>query len=375
MNDEEIMKNHWLTQCQKVAWKEYTGKMHFDPNRLSNGIIQSWYPFLSHIQNPHAAREMTLLLENQRIYNQTFQLTKTLNVKEDKYEKEVNACKRMSIPIVCRAFDPSNFIGWDIVNVQTMLGPTDMIKYMRFKMFAKDEFDGVGPQDWEIKRVEEEDSVIAKTRKLKTRLPYGECQDLRSRYNKEEDEVDLIDRMSKGIATEMNDEILTDITNNVGTIGKCEFTSWDALYSNIVQILGTVHRKTLSNKPNWIVTTPKIANVLLRDYERVEPRSDIENKDKFKKVGILNHVLDVYEYPQYKENTILMGYKNKDNYVANGVLDDGYYYCPYIPFGHNKVMACGDGCCWKYGYYVRYGKKLLRTGSKLYAKIEVSGLE
>ena len=79
VNYEKLLVN----AVWKIRIEEYIEKIQFD-DRISNELLENWYLFLRHIQNPHAVREMTLLLENQKIYNHT--------VRDDdgKYEKEIN---------------------------------------------------------------------------------------------------------------------------------------------------------------------------------------------------------------------------------------------------------------------------------------------
>src|SRR5262252_8518921 len=83
-------------------------------------------------------------------------------------------------------------------------------------------------------------------------------------------------------------------------------------------------------------------------------------------VGTVNNRWRLYKDPLFPTNQILMGYKG-DSY-----MDSGYFYCPYVPLTQTPVVLDPESFCPRKGILTRYGKKLLREGSKFYARMSIA---
>ena len=351
MNSEEIMKNYWLThkeESKAFTLEEHTERMHLD-YRVDKELAEKWHPFLKYIQDSHAAREMTLFLENQRLYNEGH-----IEVKKE-YEKEIDVFKRMSLPLVQIMFDPANFIGWDIVNIQGMLSPAGMVTYKKYKTNENyDKTKEITDDNLPTLIVPEKEDILAKTRRLKTSFPYQEHEG-------------VLKTLGEAIANEMNREILTDLRNNAGTIMKREiqsipnkkYSKSDGIYCNVLEMSGVLHRKTLATTRKWIVTSPKIGSILLNDESILDRKSTHITRE-----GTLWSAYKLFIDPLSPQGHILTGCKDEQNDTPWGA----YFYCPYIPlscmFGDhgNSLLA-------------RYSKKLKKEGAKFYGRIEVLGLD
>ena len=63
---------------------------------------------------------------------------------------------------------------------------------------------------------------------------------------------------------------------------------------------------------------------------------------------------------------ILMGYKG-DTY-----MDSGFFYMPYVPLMQTPVVLDPESFCMRRGMLTRYASKMLATGPRFYATIQIN---
>ncbi len=228
----------------------------------------------------------------------------------------------------------------------------------------------------EINLVIESEEIAAKTRKLKAVWSYEAQQDLRSQHNLDA-EAELTAVLAQEINLEIDREVLTDLRNNAGTIAAWDFNTalgetikekYESLYVKIVEISAVIHRKTLRGGANWLVTSPEVASIFETATAGFAPAPSetFTSSLGIQYVGTVNNRWRLYKDPLFPTNQILLGYKG-DSY-----MDSGYFYCPYVPLTQTPVVLDPESFCPRKGILTRYGKKLLREGSKFYGRMSIA---
>lgn len=228
----------------------------------------------------------------------------------------------------------------------------------------------------EINLVIESEEIAAKTRKLKAVWSYEAQQDLRSQHNLDA-EAELTAVLAQEINLEIDREVLTDLRNNAGTVSAWDFNTalgdtikekYESLYVKVVEISNVIHRKTLRGGANWLVTSPEVASIFETATAGFAPAPSetFTSSLGVQYVGTVNNRWRLYKDPLFPSNQVLMGYKG-DSY-----MDSGYFYCPYVPLTQTPVVLDPESFCPRKGILTRYGKKLLREGSKFYARLSIA---
>lgn len=228
----------------------------------------------------------------------------------------------------------------------------------------------------EVNLVIESEDITAKTRKLKAVWSYEAQQDLRSQHNLDA-ETELTAVLAQEINLEIDREVLGDLRNNAGTIAAWDFNTalgdtikekYESLYVKVVEVSNVVHRKTLRGGCNWIVTSPEVASIFETATAGFAPTpsENFTSSLGIQYVGTVTNKWRVYKDPLFPTGQILMGYKG-DSY-----MDSGYFYCPYVPLTQTPVVLDPESFCPRKGILTRYGKKLLREGSKFYARLSIA---
>jgi hypothetical protein len=228
----------------------------------------------------------------------------------------------------------------------------------------------------EINLVIESEEIAAKTRKLKAVWSYEAQQDLRSQHNLDA-EAELTAVLAQEINLEIDREVLTDLRNNAGTIAAWDFNTalgetikekYESLYVKIVEVSAVIHRKTLRGGANWLVTSPEVASIFETATAGFAPAPSetFTSSLGIQYVGTVNNRWRLYKDPLFPTNQILLGYKG-DSY-----MDSGYFYCPYVPLTQTPVVLDPESFCPRKGILTRYGKKLLREGSKFYGRMSIA---
>jgi len=228
----------------------------------------------------------------------------------------------------------------------------------------------------EINLVVESEEIVAKTRKLKAAWTYEAQQDLRSQHNLDA-EAELTAVLAQEINLEIDREVLTDLRNNAGTVSAWDFNTalgdnikekYESLYIKVVEVSNVVHRKTLRGGCNWIVTSPEVSSIFETATAGFapSPSDTFTSSLGIQYVGTVNQKWRLYKDPLFPSGQMLMGYKG-DSY-----MDSGYFFCPYVPLTQTPVVLDPDNLCPRKGLLTRYGKKLLREGSKFFARLSIA---
>jgi len=228
----------------------------------------------------------------------------------------------------------------------------------------------------EVSLVIESEEIAAKTRKLKAVWSYEAQQDLRSQHNLDA-EAEITAVLAQEINLEIDREVLTDLRNNAGTVAVWDFNTaygdtikekYESLYVKVVEVSNVVHRKTLRGGCNWLVCSPEIASIFETATAGFAPAPSegFTGSLGIQWVGTVNNRWRIYKDPLFPTGQILMGYKG-DSY-----MDSGYFYCPYVPLTQTPTVLDPDSFCPRKGILTRYGKKLLREGSKFYARMSIA---
>lgn len=228
----------------------------------------------------------------------------------------------------------------------------------------------------EINLALENETITAKTRKLKAVWSYEAQQDIRSQHNIDM-EAELTAMLAQEVNLEIDREILTDLRNNSGTVATWDFNTalgdtikekYEALYVEVTKLSNIIHRKTLRAGANWIVTSPEVASI----FETATAGFAPAPSDTFTSslgvqyVGTVQNRWRLYKDPQAPTTQLLMGYKG-DSYS-----DSGYFFCPYVPLTQTPTVLDPESFCPRKGLLTRYGKILLREGAKFYARISIA---
>jgi len=228
----------------------------------------------------------------------------------------------------------------------------------------------------EINLVVESEEIAAKTRKLKAVWSYEAQQDLRSQHNLDA-EAELTAVLAQEINLEIDREVLTDLRNNAGTVSSWDFATalgdtikekYESLYIKVTEVSSVVHRKTLRGGANWLVTSPEVASMFETATAGFAPTPSetFTSSLGIQYVGTVSNRWRLYKDPLFTTGQILMGYKG-DSY-----MDSGYFFCPYVPLTQTPTVLDPESFCPRKGLLTRYGKKLLREGSKFYARLSIA---
>lgn len=228
----------------------------------------------------------------------------------------------------------------------------------------------------EINLVVENEEILARTKKLKAAWTFEGQQDLRSQHNLDM-ENELTSVLAQEINLEIDREILTDLRNNAGTVAAWDYNTalgdtvkekYEALYIKCTEVSNVIHRKTLRGSANWIVTSPEVASIFetaTAGYAPT-PAEGFTMSLGVQYVGSVNKKWTLYKDPQFPSNQLLMGYK------GNSYMDSGFFFCPYVPLVQTPVVLDPETLCPRKGLMTRFGKKLLREGSKFYARLSIA---
>lgn len=306
------------------------------------------------------ARTVSVILENQRLMNESGSGTEPF--------------RKHSISILAKTF--KNFLPFEMVSVQPMLGPKIDNFYLAFVYKSKnpaptlsttDETTLMGYMDPDAKV--DPDNLPEISLAMKTIETSAKTKRTRLRWvggdggNDYENE-DFRDTLAEEFRNEITREIMTDLRNNAGTVATSvlidDVYDHEAIYIKMVEVSSVIHRKTLRGGCNWIVTSPEIGMVMAK--------ANGWNTDfKFGiggnviKVGVLNGRWKLFVDPLFPANNMLLGYKEPH------MLDNGYVYCPYVALTETPIILDPEEFKPQRGYLTRYGKRLISP--KPYARM------
>ena len=236
------------------------------------------------------------------------------------------------------------------------------------------------------------ESIVAKTRKLKAQWSPEFAQDLNadhsidaeaeltsllSEYISMEIDLELMDMLIQDAATTerwsaVNNKVWTGTSWTAGTAGSAFYNTQGAWFgtlgTKVQKVSNKIHQKTLRGGANFLVCSPSVATIL----ESIPGYAADTNGDKMdfamgvQKVGNLNSRFRVYKNPYMTENVILMGYRGSQ------FLETGAVYAPYVPLIMTPLIYDPVSFTPRKGIMTRYAKKMIRP--EFYGKIFVSDI-
>jgi len=237
------------------------------------------------------------------------------------------------------------------------------------------------------------ESIVAKTRKLKAQWSPEFAQDLNayhsidaeaeltsllSEYISMEIDLELMDMLIQDAATTerwsaKNNKVWTGTAWSSGTAASTDFYNtqgqwFGTLGTKVQKVSNKIHQKTLRGGANFLVCSPSVATIL----ESIPGYAADTNGDKMdfamgvQKVGNLNSRFRVYKNPYMTENVILMGYRGSQ------FLETGAVYAPYVPLIMTPLIYDPVSFTPRKGIMTRYAKKMIRP--EFYGKIFISDI-
>jgi hypothetical protein len=340
--DAESMRSHNFSEAYIETVTENTSKW------LSTGLLTG-------VGSPYVARQMACILENQRLLNENTDLEAVrmgipAGAQTANLEHWMSQVKRISIPAVRRVFNPKTFIGYDLVSVQVMNGPTDEIYF-------------TNSYDRQIA-----ESVVAKTRKLRATWDQYMIETVQETHSLDQ-EAEAVANYAKAIQDEINREIVLDLRNNAGKKVKEEWQSPEKVLEWIDSLSSYISTKTGGREGTWVVMGSQVLDAI-QELEEVDIEGRAEND--IRRVGKLarpnkSH-WDLFEM-NLPSTQVLIGHKNEGNHYASG-----YFYAPYAPLTCKPWWGLPDGSHGHGSTLVRYGKKMMRDGANYYALLDVDNI-
>ena len=271
--------------------------------------FKSWSKtgLLEGIEDPWIVRQLSLFLENQRLFN-------------SKYENSF--FNNLSIPLVLRTFHPKLFIGWEIASVQAMLSPASLI---HIETTVRKNGRTVG-----LRHLTEAKAAFSR------RLPCSfksETEDLNERAN-------ILAELALEISNHFNLEIVSDLSNSAYLVKDHEYSSPDELLFFMQGMSAYINSLSKAGEATFCITNGKIVDII-REFENFEELNSLERPHSgVRVVGRLNNWdrqndLKVIENNE-GEDEILFGIKGKSPFYAS------YAFCPYVPYSYHSSTSVDD---------------------------------
>jgi hypothetical protein len=228
------------------------------------------------------------------------------------------------------------------------------------------DFEGYGGRKMQLEVLRQ--TITAGSRRLQAKWTIEAMQDLSSQHGLDI-EAEITAALSAEIVSEIDNEIITDLTALAGTVESFDMAStaftgipnyvgdrFAVLGVLINKVANEIARKTRRGAANWIVVSPMVASVLQSAAKSVfapAVSGSFEGPNNTKLIGTLNNSIKVYTYIYHDTGTedILIGYKG-----GNGEMDSGYFYCPYIPLMSSNVVTDPNTYQPGLSLLTRYGK-------------------
>lgn len=210
--------------------------------------------------------------------------------------------------------------------------------------------------DFDIKV--EEKVVIAKTRKLRTRIAFDAVYDLNKQFGYDANS-DFLKASVTEIKHEIDQEILGDLLRQAGLSN-----SWNETKPNGISLIQHYESfiKKLTEMGNQIYYATKRAtgNVVICGINAATVceslpgfvASDATDKVGAYVAGTIKGTWKVIKNPFYGEDDFLVAYKG-DNF-----LEAGYVYAPYLPVFASEIIMLDD-FVQRRGFATSYAKKML----------------
>jgi hypothetical protein len=235
--------------------------------------------------------------------------------------------------------------------------------------------------------------VEAVPRRLKALWSSEAAEDLRA-FHGIDAETELVSAVAQEISLEIDREIIQELfQNSTGTTGVFDravpagITEHDHLRSMITVIstvANTIHKKTLRQPANFIVTSPEVSALFAQltthgDFKplysagmAIDAPVDLprpmgtHGQFGIYRTGTMMNKWRVYEDPFFSTDQMLVGLKGMH------FLEAGFVWAPYIPLQVTPTFLDPSDFSFRKGLRTRYAKKLLRPD--YYGQIRVQNL-
>jgi hypothetical protein len=237
-----------------------------------------------------------------------------------------------------------------------------------------------------------QDTLVAKTRKLKAEWTPEFAQDI-EHYHNIDAQAELTTLLGEYITQEIDFELLdmllqgaqtidywsakigfeksgnTWVQSSANSLAYTQPTWFQTIGTKLRKISNEIQRLTLRGGANFLVAGPKACTILesIEGYTTDTAGGASKFNMGARKAGSINNQWTVYKNPYMDENEILVGYK------GDSFLEAGAVYAPYIPLELTPVVYDPDNLTPRVGIMTRYAKKLLRP--EFYGKLYIHGLD
>lgn len=286
---------------------------------------------LGGVSDPYIGRNVAALMENQRIFNESWPNKGVALIPEGAFtEMSLDAWtsqwKRCSIPVIRRTFAES-FIGYQIVSVQTMKASQENNYVIGF--------------DGRTQPL----MMDANTRRLPLSFPMLDQEDFSL-----DAEARAVADFSESLCNEFGREIIRDLAMNAGKLAVYEYKDEPHLLSLIEGMSAYIGAKCFGKEATWVITSPTIVRILGEFIETDLNLSD--ERTGISKIGVLNKTWRIFEDSTAPAGNMLLGLKDPRNHYFSG-----YVFSPFLPV--NPTPA------WKTEHQESTGAVLARYGKRL----------
>lgn len=286
---------------------------------------------LGGVGDPYIGRNVAALLENQRIFNESWP-NKGVSLIPEGASTDLSLdswsaqWKRCSIPVIRRTLAES-FIGYQIVSVQTMRSAQENSHVVGF--------DGrTQPLLME-----------AVTRRIALNFPAVDTDGWSL-----DKEAAAVAAFSEGLCNEFGREIIRDLAMNSGKMAVYEYKGDSHLLTLIEGMSAYIGAKCFGRDATWVITSPTLVRLL---GEHIETDLDLDaERSGINKIGVLNKTWRIFEDSTAPAGNMLLGLKDNRNHYFSG-----YVYAPFLPV--NPTPA------WRTETQESTGAVLSRNGKRL----------
>ena len=208
-------------------------------------------------------------------------------------------------------------------------------------------------------------SVLAQTRKLRTKWSPEAAQDLKNLHGLDA-EVELVTIISQQLALETNHEVVNDLYTNSSFNTNWSATALpgvsyrehkDTYIDSLVACSNQIYAQTLRGEANFQVASTEVSTIIETLPGFVPAPSNAVRGIGF--IGTLNSRWNIFKDPFLPANKSVVGYK------GDSFLDTGYVYSPYVPLIATPTIQNADDFVNRKGLLSRYSKSVINN--KFYA--------
>ncbi len=157
--------------------------------------------------------------------------------------------RSMALAAIPKIFDSNNCYAMNLVSFQGMENPASIVKYVKF-YYKQDgittnieDFDEC--KDKEVCLKHEEHAVAAVARLM----PFAYTIPEYASYSEDQ----IVQNMVTKYVNVINDEVIKNIKNNVGTHLSTSWKEEDSFWLSLSRLSNVIHRKTLLGGANWVI--------------------------------------------------------------------------------------------------------------------------